>query len=242
MTLAETGTGEDSQAKKIGSPRSNTKRIPAGSIKLQFAGDLILASRPPKEFLGLFKRYESLLELFANQEIKERMINYKILNALMLTSHAKKTTNTEERRKLFELKNNLFLDITNHPESRKKIKLKYLTSSHFRVINFCENCTTTNSSKDIPRHKWKFCDKCEVDRNFYNLMAIQNLYQDGLATIFLSNDQVSKVKNPSIHVKGKREDFEEEAKFKNFRYTIRNLDSFELESILKMYDRLMNRK
>jgi hypothetical protein len=241
MTLGEANSTPTLPSEKA-PERQVTKRMPAGSIRLQFAGDLILAARPAKEYLGLFRRYESLLELFANQEIKERVINYKLLNALMITSHAKKMANSEERRRLFDLKNHIFLDLTNNLESRKKIGLKYLISSHFRVVNFCENCAAANSTNETPRHKWKFCDKCQVDRNFYNIMALQHKFDSGSATIFLSNDHVSKVKNPGIHTKGRREDFEEEAVFKNYRYTIRNLDAIDLESVLKMHDRLMNRK
>ena len=83
------------------------KKLPRGSVKLQFAGDLILAKCDQVELAGLFRRFESLFEALANLEKKQRILCYKLLNALMLTSYAKKASSTEEKRSLFE--NSFFL-------------------------------------------------------------------------------------------------------------------------------------
>ena len=55
------------------------------------AGDLMLARCPDRDLAQLFRRYEVLLETFANMDREERLINYKFLIGLILTSHAKKT-------------------------------------------------------------------------------------------------------------------------------------------------------
>ena len=70
--------------------KKNVKLMPNGSITLQFAGELILVHCLQSEFHGLFKRYQSIFEAFANMNREERLLNYKFLNGLMLTSHAKK--------------------------------------------------------------------------------------------------------------------------------------------------------
>ncbi|MCX6116008.1 MAG: hypothetical protein NT027_00560, partial [Proteobacteria bacterium] len=42
------------------------KKLAMGSLKLQFAGDLVLVKNPQKVSSGLFKRYTELFEAIAN--------------------------------------------------------------------------------------------------------------------------------------------------------------------------------
>jgi len=220
--------------KKIG-----PKRIPPGSIQLQFAGELILVKSPDRKLAGLFRRYEALFETFANMERAERILNYKFINALMLTSHAKKSTEQVTKKKLFDLKNELFLDIANNIETRRKVAFKYMTSRNFRVIQFCEHCTNKNTEAKLERHLWKFCPKCQVDRNFYNLLSMQHKFPEGSATLFLSNDLVPKVANLTAVHKGRLGDAKEEAVFQRYQYNTKNLDAFALDSVMKMHAKLL---
>jgi hypothetical protein len=54
-----------SQPLQIAAPGSSAekkpKRLASGSLKLQFAGDLILVKNPQRSLSGLFKRYAALL-------------------------------------------------------------------------------------------------------------------------------------------------------------------------------------
>jgi len=227
------------QAAEDTNERKPAKRLPRESLKLQFAGELVLVRNSHRELSGLFRRYEALFEAFANMEKAERIINYRFLNALMLTSHAKKSETVDERKKLFDLKNQLFLSMANDRELRRKLAFKYLVSKHFRVTEFCETCTERNTAEGIKRHQWKFCKNCKIDRNFYNVVSMHHKFNDGSATLFLSNDLMGELKGLQITRKGKLEEVTEEAMFQRYHYNVRNLDAIELKSVLDWNKRLL---
>lgn len=214
------------------------KRLPQGSLKLQFAGELVLVRNPQRDLSGLFRRYEALFEAFANMDRSERLINYKFINALMLTSHAKKSATVEEKKKLFDMKNKLYVQLANDREVRRKLAFKYLVSKNFRVTDFCAECVKRNTEADIKRHNWKFCKACKIDRNFYNVLSMHHKFKDGSATLFLSNDLLPEVKGLQIKKKGKLEEVKEEALFQRYHYNVRNLDAFDLKSVLDWHAKL----
>jgi hypothetical protein len=218
---------------------SKKKKIPAGSIPLMMAGDLVLARNTNREFSQVFRRYEALLEAFANMERDERLMNYKFLVALMLTSHAKKIQSLEERKGLFDLKNQLYLSIANTKSHRKKLAFRYLVSKNFRVIEFCGNCKRKNTAEGLDRHKWKFCKDCTVDRKFYNVLAMTHKFDKGNVALFLSNDLVPQVEGLTVTPKGELENETEEGRYDKFHYNVKNLDIFTLDSIKKVHARLL---
>lgn len=215
------------------------KRVPPGLLKLQFAGELVLARCPDRALAGLFRRYEALFEAFANMDRHERLINYMFINALMLTSHAKKATQVEEKKKIFDLKNSVFLKLANDREIRKKLAFKYLTSKNFRVLAFCAACEKRNTEAGIDKHSWKFCRNCKIDRNFYNVLSMHHKFKDGSSTLFLSNDLVDQVKGLQIKKRGKLDEVKEEALFQRYHYNVRNLDAFDLKSVCDWTTRLL---
>jgi len=215
------------------------KKIDPGTIKLVMAGDLLMARNPDRSNSGIFRRYEALLEMLANMEREERILNYKFLLALVFTSHAKKTKDIQHRKALFELKNGLFLNVVNNRSTRRKLVLRYLVSKNFRVVSFCSECETSNNKAGLERHDWKHCQNCGVDRKFYNVLAIHHKFEAGSATLFLSNDLIHRVENLKAIPKGRLEDFTEEALFQKYHYHVRNLDVFELESAKKVQARLL---
>ena len=219
------------------SPKT-AKRIPPGSLTLQFAGDLVLVKNPDRDLSGLFRRYEALFETMANMDKDERTLNYKLLIGLILTSHAKKTTELEARKKLFDLKNEIFFEIANSPELRRKCAFRYLVSPNFRVTKFCSECEKKNAEDKIPRHKWTFCKSCEIDRNFYNVLSLHHKFDEGSFTLFLSHDLIPQIKGFKIKNKGKIDNTKEEAKFQRYHYNVRNLDAFNLETVLDWAKRL----
>lgn len=237
----EAAAADDSNVAAKEAPKP-PKRVPQNSLKLQFAGELVLVKNPARDLSGLFRRYEALFEAFANMERPERLINYKFINALMLTSHAKKSTTVEEKKHLFELKNNIYMNLANDRETRKKLAFKYLVSKNFRVTDFCEECVKRNTEQDIKRHNWKFCKSCKIDRNFYNVLSLHHKFKDGSATLFLSNDLIEGVKGLQIKKRGKLEETKEEALFQRYHYNVRNLDAFDLKAVLDWHKRLMATK
>lgn len=220
-------------------PPKATKRVPPGLLKLQFAGELVLARCPDRELSGLFRRYEALFEAFANMERPERLINYMFINALMLTSHAKKALGVEQRKKIFALKNSIYLKLANDHEMRKKLAFKYLTSKNFRVLTFCEACEQSNTEAKVERHAWKFCRNCKIDRNFYNVLSMHHKFKGGSSTVFLSNDLMDQVKGLQIKKRGKLDEVREEALFQRYHYNVRNLDAFDLKSVCDWTTRLL---
>jgi len=216
------------------------RRMPKDSIRLLFAGEIILPETQRKDLGSLFHRYQLLFEYFANMPLNQRLINYKILNGLILTSHAKKITDLPKRKHIFELKNKIFLNLANDYKSRKMLLFKYLTSKHFRVIEFCEDCIKANSDTDKPKHLWKFCKKCQVDKNFYNVLSMYHRSDKGHGNIFISNDLIPQVTGLKIRHKGKTDNHSEEMTFDKYHYTIKNLDAISLESAVLMNDRLLS--
>lgn len=215
------------------------KRLASGSLKLQFAGDLILVKNPQKTLSGLFKRYAALFEALANLPKEQRGLAYKIMTGLMLTSHAKKSLTSDDKRRLFEMKNQLFLSIANDRAVRRQVEFKYLVSKNFRVSHYCETCQKTNAELGLDRHKWKYCKACDVDHNFYNLLSMEARFPQGFARIFISNDQIPKIEHFKMPKKIKADLLKEEAMIDQFHYNTRNLDAIDLESITKLHDKLL---
>ena len=220
--------------------KKNNKRIPVGAIDLQLAGDLVLPRLTTMDHQSLFRRYEALFECFANMDRDQRRLNYMLLTALILTSYAKKSSQEQDKKTLFEKKNEIYLKIANDPALKRKVAFKYLLSKNFRVLNFCVNCTTKNNEENLAKHKWKFCDKCNIDRSFFNVLSMHHKFDDGFCTLFLSNDLMPKINGLRTKGKGKLVDFNEEARFNKYIYNIRNLDVFALESVLELHYKLCN--
>jgi len=222
--------------------QANLKRIPPGSIPIQFAGDLIMAQCPDSKYSGLFRRYEELFISFANLKKEDRLLVYKFFAALAITSYAKKTETQDAKRELFELKNQIFFDIVNNLEHRKKVTFAYLQSKNFRVIEYCNDCNRSNTDKKVEKRDWKFCKKCIIDRNFYNVLSMRHKWLDGEISIFLSDEHISKVPiNMQKLRKGSLGDSKEGGVYKNFQYNARNLDVFTIESLKKLCQKILKK-
>ena len=237
--MAEAPHKSESTVSETSGKSTTAKRLPPGSLKLQFAGELVLVRNTLKDLAGLFRRYEALFEAFANMDRSERIINYRFLNGLMLTSYAKKTSSIEERKYLFDLKNKLYLSLANDRELRRKLAFKYLVSKQFRVVEFCPTCTQKNTEGGVKRHLWKFCKQCVIDRNFFNVMSMHHKFDQGSATLFLSNDLILELKGLQVTKKGKLEEVKEEALFQRYHYNVQNLDAIDLKSVLEWNKKLL---
>lgn len=220
--------------------KDKPKRLPANILKLQFAGDIVLVKRPlDDQYQGLFKRYETLFEALANMSLQERIINYKFLNALMLTGHARRTEDVPKKRQLFDLKNELYFDLARNRETRRLLSFRYLTSKRALVLEYCPDCVKRNEEAKAAKHAWVYCDKCKIDKNFFNVLAMHHKFQKGAGTMFISNEMISKIEHVNVQqTTGERGDTEEELVFTKYHYTPKHLDAFDVESVLKMNERL----
>ena len=219
------------------------KRIPKGIVKLQFAGDIIVPVLPNIKYVGLFKRYEALFENCVGLNKSERNLQYKFILALILTSYAKKTDNPEQRKEIFDLKNKTYLDICSVNEHRRFLSFKYLQSKNFRVLKFCDDCTKKNTEEGREKHSWKFCNNCDVDRNFYNVMCLHHRFQSGFYSVFISNELVEKIPFRIKNLKkGKLEDVQECGKFDKYQYNSKNMDVFQWKSVQKVAEKILSSK
>lgn len=215
------------------------KRIPYNSLKLQLAGDMVVVKCPDPKYRGLFRRYEELFETLANMETGERLLNYKFLCGLMLTGHARRVKEVPKRRQLFDLKNKIFFSIAKVFESRRRVSFRYLKSKRVRVLEFCENCTKTNTEAGTNRFEWTHCEQCKVDKDFFNVLAMHHKFPKGHATLYLSNDLIKELAHLNIQTSGDRGDIAEEALFGKYHYEPRMLEAFELDSVLKLHAKLL---
>ena len=216
------------------------KKIPKGAIKLQFAGDVIVPILPNIKYAGLFKRYESLFENCVGLDKNDRLLQYKFILALILTSYAKKTEDSELRREIFDLKNKTYIDICSKVEHRKYLSFRYLQSKNFRVLKFCDDCTKKNTEENIEKHSWKFCSKCEVDRNFYNVLCLHHRFKSGFYSIFLSNDLIEKIPFRIKNLKkGRLEETTEGGKYEKYQYNSKNMDVFDWDSVQKVAKKVL---
>jgi hypothetical protein len=145
----------------------------------------------------------------------------------------------QTRRKIFELKNQLFLTIANDRALRRKLEFKYLVSKNFRVVKYCESCQKTNAEQALERHKWKYCKQCDVDHNFYNLLSMETRFPQGFARMFISNDQIAKLEYFKLPRRVNVDTLKEEAIIDQFHYNTRNLDAIELESVMSVHTKLL---
>lgn len=216
------------------------KKIAKASIELVLKGDLILAKNSSINQKGFFKKFEYLFETLANLEKQDRVIQYKLLNALMLTSFAKKANSLEQKKSLFELKNNMFLNLCFHHQSKQIFDFEYIKSYKSLVLDYCQSCAANNEGDNKAKHQWKHCKKCNIDRNFFNVVSLKHIYKQGQARIVLSHDRmntvpfkVSKVSN--MPAKGIKEEF----RFDSYVFNIKNLDAIQFESVMAMYQKLI---
>ncbi len=237
--LQEQSTEQSTDKEQVPSKPKPPKRVPPGTLKLQVAGSLVLVKNPLKELSHLAKRFEVLFESLANMEPPERILIYKMINGLMLTSIAKKTKDNAERRRLFDLKNELFYNLANDRDSRRKLAFMYMTSKNFRIVEFCPTCTASNTEQNLKRYEWKHCKECKIDHNFYNVLSMHHKFKGGSTTLFLSHDLLHKIPWIQLNKKGQLENVTEEATFNRYHYGVQNLDSFELNSVLEWNKKLL---
>ena len=212
------------------------KRFPRSSINLVFAGDLVMIQPKVLDYPQLLRRYQYLFESLANEPRDRRVIIYKLLSSLILTSHAKKADSVEIKKDLFDRKNKLYLSIAQDSVASRAVEFRYLLSNHVRVLKYCESCTKKNEGKRP--HQFQHCAKCEVDKTFFNIIAMTHTFDLGFGRIYLSQDMLAEMPFKRFRLKGSLSDYKEEMHVGKYRYTIRNLDSISLESAIKFHEML----
>jgi Mg2+/Co2+ transporter CorC len=66
-------------------------------------------------------------------------------------------------------------------------------------------------------------------------------FTGGFITLFLSNDQIARIEGLSLKNRGRLSDHDEEARVDRYQYNVRNLDAINEESIMAMYEKVMQK-
>lgn len=205
------------------------KPVPA-SIKLDLFGDLLKFSKKSPAVVS-FRKFDQLAVFLAQKPREERILIYKMFCGLSLTAHARRTPETAERKKIFDLKNKLFISIANDPNVRKMINLRIGVSKRFKVISYCADCTEKNTNEKIPAREWKFCPKCKIDRNYYNIISMQHKFSEGSAALFLGQEHLESLHFHKLIKKVPLAQIVEEMSFAKYKFSPKTLISIELESL-----------
>ncbi|MCB9228090.1 MAG: hypothetical protein H6618_00615 [Deltaproteobacteria bacterium] len=219
--------------------RKVAKKLPPGSIHLRIAGDLILTRFSSESREKEFLRFGSAFESYANMSKTERILNYKIMNALMLTSYARRADTKEKKRALFAMKNKLFLSIATNPAYRKHLSFRYLLADKIRVVSYCDSCLQENEAKQEPRHKWKYCESCETDPEFFNIISMIHKGPGYRSCIYLSHDHLKQLPFSKPRWTGSLSDSKEHLIFGKYRYSTNNLTAIDFDSVLQMYEKFL---
>lgn len=225
MTSAENSaqTGGD---KKRGLP---LKPVPA-SIRMDIFGDLLKFTKKSQQALS-FRKFDQLALFLAQKPREERLLVYKIFCGLSLTAHARRTQENADRKKIFDLKNKLFLSIANDPSLRRMINLRLGVSKRFKVIEYCSSCLEKNKSENTPQREWKFCQKCKIDRNYYNIISLHHRFDEGSGALFLGQEHLENIHFNKTLKKIPLAQIEEELSFSKYKFNPKTLISIDLESL-----------
>jgi hypothetical protein len=213
------------------------KPVPA-SIRIDLFGDLLKFSKKSQQPVS-FRKFDQFALFLANKSREERILMYKIFCGLSLTAHARRTKNEAERKNIFELKNQLFVSIANDPATRRIINLRIGVSKRFKVVEYCGDCTKKNTEENLQARSWQFCQKCRIDRNYYNILSLFHKFEDGYGSIFLGYEHLEKVqffreikKMPLAHI-------QEEISFSKYKFNPKTLISIEIESLSRCSQKLI---
>lgn len=214
-------------------------KAPPDLLRLQVMGDLVLPSCTKNDFQGFYEKFERLFELLANTEKKERLLIYKFLNAIMLTSCAKRCQQIEERKRLFDWKNQLFLSIANDMSLRSKLSFHYLMSSIPYVSKYCSTCQSCNQEANLPKSKQQHCAACEVKPHFFDLLAMQLKTNKFSGYLFINYDSIPSIQPFQINSRKRLGAIKEKISFSKYCYDVQSLKSIDTASVINMYKKLI---
>lgn len=214
-------------------------KTPPESVRMDLFGDLLKFSKKnPTVFLPL-RKFEVIAETLVGWEREERILLYKFLCGLVITAHARRTNDTQTRKKLFDVKNRLYLSIANNLALRRVLNFRFCVSKRFKVLSYCENCSAANATSGSKPRDWKFCSQCKVDRSYYNVISLYHRHAQGGASLFLGKEllpQLVRMK-PIKHVD--LEEVKEQFTFGRYRLGPRNLNVVDLSTALVCSEKLL---
>lgn len=223
------GEGEGKEKKD----RSGTKRkLKPEAILTHTFGDLMKFSKKAPDVQAPFRKYDTFAVAMAEQPREERLMMYGFLMGLALTAHARRIKDASKRRFVFDLKNRIFLAVANNFALRKVLNFRLCQSKRFKVLKYCEECTRKNTEAGLPQRQWKFCPKCTVDRNYYNVLSMFHKHGEGGASLFLGNELITHVRGLRVLKRAKYGQLDEEITFRKYTFSPKNLVALDLASAM----------
>jgi hypothetical protein len=200
------------------------------SIKMQVFGDMIKLTKKSNIEGIAFRKFDVLATSWVALPKPERLLLYRFLCGVVITAHAKRTENLSQRTSLYALKNKLYLSIANDFESRKVLNFRLLVSPRFRVLEYCNKCVEENTLKNVPKRRWSFCEKCTVDKDYYNILSMFHKFKFGGASLFLGNELMNHVKGLKVLKRAKFSEIGEEIRFQKYAFNSASCISIDIDS------------
>ena len=213
------------------------KPVPA-SIRIDLFGDLLKFSKKSQQPVS-FRKFDQFALFLVNKSREERILLYKIFCGLSLTAHARRTRDEAERKSIFELNNKLFLSIANDPSTRRLVNLRIGVSKRFKVVEYCSYCTKKNTEENLQARSWQFCQRCRIDRNYYNILSLFHKFEDGCGSMFLGYEHQEKIQFSRELKKMPLANIQEEIAFSKYKFSPKTLISIELESLSRCSQKLI---
>lgn len=235
---ANAPTGEKANQEKPRKLRGSALKPVPASIKIDLFGDLLKFTKKSSSAVS-FRKFDQLAVSLAKKSRDERLLIYKIFCGLSLTAHARRTPDVAERKTLFDLKNKLFVSIANDPNSRRMINLRIGVSKRFKVIEYCNECREKNTQENLPAREWKFCQKCKIDRNFYNIISLYHRFEEGSGALFLGFDLMKQLYGYTMIRKVPLTQIAEELSFSKYKFSPKSLISIEIGSLKSCVQKLI---
>ena len=211
-------------------PETVRRKLKPEAILANVFGDLLKFSKKSPQIQAPFRKYDTLALHLAAGTREERILMSGFLFGLALTAHARRNKNTEQRKKMFDIKNRLFLALANKSEFRRVCNFRILQNKRFKVTKYCDDCLRKNTEGKLAPREWKYCSRCTVDRNFYDVLSMYHKFEEGGASLFLGNELLHEVRGLR---NVKRMPFglvEEVVTFNKYTYSPRTLVALDFKS------------
>lgn len=181
----------------------------------------------------------AFLNKITSMKEDDKILTYKMFNALLLTGIGRNTKNRKEKKLVFDLKNNLLRSILETNHEKDKVNLRYLHSEKPTILVRCKQCNkklerSIEKNEEMDRTKIK-CNKC-FRANMEDIIEFSWDFDFGFITAFLMYRKIPhNLARNLIDEKAPRLGVKEEIHFLDHELDVSDLKKFDEISTLNMY-------
>jgi hypothetical protein len=207
------------------------------SLMIELAGNLAhIYKKDPNEEVR--PEFEELSSILMKLEENSRIIIYKCICALALTAHARKLEASQQRKEIFELKNQLFLSIINNPNYSRIVGVKKGVSKKPLVKEYCQECKEKNAGKH--KKDWKYCKKCVLEKGFFDVLSLSHRFNGGAISCFLGKEHFHRLKFKPKYKEISITKIKEELLFKEYEMHTKLWAVLDFKSVIKVALKLLD--